>query len=69
MRLEVSCYERVNKLKLTKLNWVKAILIILLFALFFSFSSPFFVCVFVFGDDHVTCYVGANVNSCDNAYA
>jgi len=24
-------------------------------------------CVFVFGDDHVTCYVGADVNSGENA--
>jgi len=27
------------------------------------------VCVFVFGDDHVTCYVGADVNSGDHADA
>jgi len=32
-------------------------------------SSPFLVCVFVFGNDHVTCYVGADVNSGENAEA
>jgi len=27
------------------------------------------LCVFVFGDDHVTCYVGADVNSGENVDA
>jgi len=33
------------------------------------FSAHPFLFVFVFGDDHVTCYVGAYVNSGDHADA
>ena len=35
----------------------------------YSFSFSAHPCLFVFGDDHVTCYVGADVNSGDHADA
>jgi len=54
--------------KLIKLDWVRDNYFILwLYCVLVS--SPFLVCVFVFGDDHVTCYVGAYVNSGDHADA
>jgi len=34
---------------------------------YFSFSAPPFL--FVFGDDHVTCHVGADVNPSERADA
>jgi len=37
--------------------------------LIFLSQLTLLVCMFVFGDDHVTCYVGADVNSGENTDA
>ena len=64
--IEVECYKGVNELKLVKIDWVRVNSQYLFITSFFFLSSPF---MFVFGDDHVTCYVGADVNSGDHAHA
>jgi len=51
------------------LDWVRVNSYYFIVCIIFLFSSPLLVCVFVFGDDHVTCYVGADVNSGDHADA
>jgi len=55
----VERYKEVNKLKLAKIDWVMVNSYYLLIVLFFFLSSPF---LFVFGDDRMTCHVGAYVN-------
>jgi len=63
----VYCYKKVNKLKLAKLDWVRVNSYYLIICIIFLFQLILLVCVFVFGDDHVTCHVGADVTSGDNA--
>ena len=67
MRLEVYCDNKITKLKLTKLDWVRVNSYYLIICIIFLFQLILLVCVFVFGDDHVTCHVGADVTSGDNA--
>jgi len=55
----VWCYKGVNKLKLAKIDWVRVNSYYFIDCIIFFLSSPF---LFVFGDDHVTCHVRANVN-------
>ena len=69
MRLGVYCYKKVNKLKLAKLDWVGVNSYYLIICIIFLFQLTLLVCVIVFSDDHVTCYVGANVTSGENADA
>jgi len=66
MRLEVYCDKKIIKLKLTKLDWVRANSYYLIVYIIFFSAHPFLFVCFVFGDDHVTCHVGADVISGEN---
>jgi len=64
--IEVECYKGVNELKLVKIDWVRVNSQYLFITSFFFLSSPF---MFVFGDDRVTCHMGANVNPSEDVDA
>jgi len=63
MRLWWKIYKEENKVKLAKIDWVRVNSYYSLMVLFFFLSSPF---LFVFGDDHVTCHVGAYVDTSEH---
>jgi len=68
MRLEVYCDKKITK---QKINYVRLGegKFLLSYCLYFFFQLTLSCCVFVFGDDHVTCYVGADVTSGENVEA